>query len=128
LAPDRPQPVRDPRRARCSWERPSCHGVSGQVLPRARPRRTALEAPIRHRRCRFAAAFPVCSQPCFSRPRLCGRAGLLQRLRNLLLLLLRSFLGFSLLRHHKPPSKVKEASTAPVQLRRAIQPSGAARR
>jgi len=57
-----------------------------------------------------------------------GRAGLLQRLRELLLLFLRSFLGFSLLRHHKPPSKVKEASTAPVELRRAIRPPGVTRR
>lgn len=47
---------------------------------------------------------------------------------KLLLLFLRSFLGFSLLRHHKPPSKVKEASTAPVELRRAIRPSGPTRR
>ena len=46
MAPDRPQPVRNPRRARRSWERPSCHGVSGQVLPRARPRRTVLQAPV----------------------------------------------------------------------------------
>jgi hypothetical protein len=46
----------------------------------------------------------------------------------LLLLFLRRFLGFSLLRHHKPPSKVKEACTAPLQLERAIRPSEVTRR
>src|SRR5215472_5285450 len=94
---------------------------SGQVLPRARPRRTVP----RHRSVTGAAASPQLSRPVPS-PAFLDRAFAVGRVyfNYLLLLFLRSFLGFSLLRHHKPPSKVKEASTAPVLLRRAIRPSG----
>src|SRR5215472_15206834 len=72
-----------------------------------------------------AAASPQLSRPVPS-PAFLDRAFAVGRVyfNYLLLLFLRSFLGFSLLRHHKPPSKVKEASTAPVLLRRAIRPSG----
>jgi len=129
LAPDRPQPIRNPRRAHRSWERPSCHGVSGQVLPRARPQRTALQAPVPSPALPLRRSFPGLFPALLflDREFAVGRV-YFSDFAKLLLLFLRSFLGFSLLRHHKPPSKVKEASTAPVELRRTIRPSGVTRR
>jgi hypothetical protein len=48
----------------------------------------------------FAAAFPVYSQPCVFSTALLRSGGSTSDFAYLLLLFLRSFLGFSLLRHH----------------------------
>jgi hypothetical protein len=79
---------------------------SGQVLPRARPLRKALLESLP------STTLPV--SPQLSRllpsPAFLDRAGAVGRVIGdfayLLLLFLGSFLGFSLLRHHWPPSKV----------------------
>src|SRR5437667_8877178 len=101
-APDRPQPIRNALRALSSWERPSCYGVRGSACPGRDPNG-------RHSKCRFrigaagfAAAFPADFPPLrFSTAFPSGGlAGFLSDFSYLLLLFLRCFFGFSLLRHH----------------------------
>jgi len=75
---------------------------SGQVLPRARPQRTAVEPPFPFGAAGFAAAFPA-DFPTLSFSTALpsgGLAGFLSDFSYLLLLFLRCFFGFSLLRHH----------------------------
>src|SRR5215510_11460047 len=99
-APDRPQPIRNPLRARCSWEITKLLRGSRQVLPRARPLRRTLQESLP------SSALPVSPQlsrlvpsPAFSTAR-ARSSGFVCDFAYLLLLFLGSFLGFSLLRHH----------------------------
>jgi hypothetical protein len=76
---------------------------SGQILPQALPLWAAVMQPL-----------PSSALPCLSQlPRPISPFSFRQisagSLNKPLLLLLRGFLGFSLLCHHGPPSKVKEA-------------------
>ncbi len=59
MAPDRPQPIRNPLRARGSGERPSCHGVRGRSCPGRDRFGRRFERHLRH----SAAGSPQLARP-----------------------------------------------------------------
>lgn len=126
MAPDRPQPIRNPLRARRSGEHPSCHGVRGRSCPGRDRHGRRFERHLRKQRCRFAAACPAVPSPAsLDRDSAVGRVSATSPI--YFFFFFAAFLAFLFFAITSLRQKLKKQAQRPFKLQRAIRPSGQTR-